>query len=217
LFLYLKAEVEISLGLKGAKYKLEGPRVVFIPQGLAHYPLTVTRVEKPIVLLNIAFASQGVREEIADCSGYITAPSIGLHDMVTRTYRDEKLIREQKMIFKELVYAGKDAAGGGLTLFWFPVAEPHIMYEPPHSHDHSMLAIFLGGNPLNVGEFGAELDMWLGEEGEKHTVRSTSAVYHPSGLVHRHVDFQKVDKPFQEIHIFRSPEYIKARTLEGKS
>ncbi|MBN1189401.1 MAG: hypothetical protein JXA46_06605 [Dehalococcoidales bacterium] len=86
-----------------------------------------------------------------------------------------------------------------------------------YSHDHDMLALFLGGDPLKVGEFDAELDMWLGEEGEKHTVKSASAVYHPKGLVHRHVDFQKVGKPFQEIHVFISPEYLKAHTLEEKA
>jgi hypothetical protein len=212
-----KAEVEISLGEKGEKYKFDEPRVVYIPRGLVHYPLTIRKVEKPIMLLDIISTQEYTKKEISGCAKYITAPLIGAHNEVTRTYRDEKLIREQKRSFKELKYSGKEAAGGGLTLNWFPVSEPHIMYEIPHSHDHDMLGLFMGGNPLNVGEFEAELDMWLGEEGEKHTLKSTSAVYHPKGLIHRQVDFQKVDKPFQELHIFMAPEYLKARTLEGKS
>jgi len=210
-----KAEVEIILGDKGEKYIFNEPRVVFVPRGLLHYPLSFTKVEKPIMLLDITSTSEDNQKGKPDYIQYITAPSIKLHTMVTKTYRDDKLIREQTRRFKELTYAGKDVGGGSLTLYWFPVTEPHIMYEPPHSHDHDMFAFFLGGDPMNVGEFDAELDMWLGEEAEKHSINSASVVHHPKGLIHRHVDFQRVDKPFMEIHIFMSPEYQKARTLEA--
>jgi hypothetical protein len=205
-----KAEVEISLGDKGDKFKFNEPRVVYIPRGLAHFPLTVKKVDKPIMLLDITSTQEYTRKEISDYSKYITPPEINAHVAVVRTYRDDKLVKEQKRSYKELKYVGKDASGGGLTLGWFPVTEPHVMHEIPHSHDHDMLALFLGGNPLNIKEFNASLDMWIGEEGERHTVTSTSGVYHPRGLIHRQVDFQIVDKPFQEFHIFMSPEYVKA-------
>ena len=165
------------------------------------------------MLLDITSSPAEHRDSSAPVS-YVSSPSIQQNTMTTRTYRNEKLIREQSRTFKELTYAGKNTDGGSLTLYWFPVTEPHIMYEPPHSHDHDMFAFMLGSDPLNVSEFDAELDMWLGEEGEKHTVDSIALVHHPKGLVHRHVDFQIVNKPFMEIHVFISPEYLKARTLE---
>jgi hypothetical protein len=201
-----KAEIEISLGEKGEIFKFTDPRVVYIPRGLAHYPLTIKKVEKPLMMLNITSTQMYPRKEISDYGKYITAPAIETHIDVIRTYHDDKLTKEQKWSYKGLSYKGKEAAGGGLTLGWFPVVEPHIMHEVPHSHDFDMLALFLGSNPLNVGEFDAELDMWLGEEGEKYSVTSTSAVYHPKGLIHRQVDFQRIDKPFQEFHVFMAPE-----------
>lgn len=210
-----KAEVEIALGPEGEKHILNQPSVVFIPGGMRHYPLSFNKVEKPVMLLEITSTESAQKGDKAGDISYINAPAIKPTETVTRTYRNDKLIREQKRSYKELTYTGKDVNGGSLTLYWFPVTEPHIMYEPPHSHDHDMLALFLGGDPSNVGEFKAELDMWLGEEGEKHSITSTAIVHHPKGLVHRHVDFQRVDKPFMEIHIFMAPEYQKARTLKG--
>ena len=211
-----KAEIEISLGEKGETYKFDEPRVVYIPRGLVHYPLTIKKVDRPLMMLNIASNQTSPRQEISDYARLITAPTIGVHHDVIRTYHDDKLTKEQKWSYKELKYSGKDAGGGALTLGWFPVVEPHIMHEVPHSHDFDMLALFLGSNPLNVAEFDAELDMWLGEEGEKHSVTSTSAVYHPKGLVHRQVDFQRIDKPFQEFHVFMAPERTAIDRSRGK-
>jgi hypothetical protein len=212
-----KAEIEISLGEKGEIYKFTEPRVVYIPRGLAHYPLTIKKVEKPFMMLNITSTQMKPGKEISDYGKYITAPPIETHTDVIRTYHDDKMTKEQKWSYKGLSYKGKEAAGGGLTLGWFPVVEPHIMHEVPHSHDFDMLALFLGGNPMNVGEFAAELDMWLGEEGEKYSVTSTSAVYHPKGLIHRQVDFQRIDKPFQEFHVFMAPERTVLNANPGKT
>ena len=211
-----KAEIEISLGEKREVFRFTEPRVVYIPRGLAHYPLTIKKVEKPLMMLNIASTQSHPRQEKSDYAKYITAPAIDAHIDMIQTYHDGKLSKEQKYSYKGLSYKGKEAAGGGLTLGWFPVVAPHIMYEDPHSHDFDMLALFLGGDPLNVSEFDAELDMWLGAEAEKYSVTSTSAVYHPKGLIHRQVDFQRVGKPFQEFHVFMAPERTVQNT-PGKS
>lgn len=95
-----QAEVEISLGEKGEKFKFNGPRVVYLPKGLVHYPLTIKNIEKPIMLLDITSAREYTRKEISDYAQYITSPSIGVYNMVTRTYRNDKLIREQKGLLK---------------------------------------------------------------------------------------------------------------------
>ena len=67
---------------------------------------------------------------------------------------------------------------------------------------------------MDIREFDAEIDMWLGEEAEKHTINSTSVIHVPKGLVHRRIDFRRIDKPITFLNLFASPEYLKARTLE---
>jgi hypothetical protein len=86
-----KAEIEISLGEKGEIFKFTDPRVVYIPRGLSHYPLTIKKVEKPLMMLNITSTQMYPRKEISDYGKYITAPAIETHIDVIRTYHDDKV------------------------------------------------------------------------------------------------------------------------------
>ena len=61
-------------------------------------------------------------------------------------------------------------------------AEYKALY--PHTHDYHELLCFIGGNPKDINDFGAEIEMCLGEEQEKHTITSTTVVSIPPGLIH---------------------------------
>ena len=50
-----EAEVVISLGEESEKHVITTPQVIYIPKGLIHCPVEFTRVDKPIIWLNIAF------------------------------------------------------------------------------------------------------------------------------------------------------------------
>jgi hypothetical protein len=45
------------------------------------------------------------QKKISDYAKYVTAPSIGTHHDVIKTYHDDKLTREQKWSYKELKYS----------------------------------------------------------------------------------------------------------------
>ena len=115
---------------------------------------------------------------------------------------------------QEMVYLGNDVGGAGLSVYWYSIAEPFLMKEPAHTHDHDQFECFLGSNPLNIRDFGAEIEIWLGKEEEKQLINSSSAVYIPKGLVHRAVNFRKIDKPISFINIFLAPEYAKSWEAE---
>ena len=84
-----------------------------------------------------------------------------------------------------------------------PLAFPH----QPHVHDADELFFIFGSNPKNYFDFGAEIEISLGEEGEKHIINTTSIVYIPKGLVHAPIVIKKVDKPVQWMHILFTPKY----------
>ena len=91
----------------------------------------------------------------------------------------------------------------------FTVTEPCVV-SARHSHNYDELLYFIGGNPLNFFEFGAEAELSLGEEDEKHIIDSTSIVYVPKGLMHCPINFKKVDKPVMFMHICASPAYTRS-------
>lgn len=87
------------------------------------------------------------------------------------------------------------------------ITEPGTMIPKPHAHDVDELFFIFGSNPKNFFDFGAEIEMSLGEEEEKHTINTTSIIYIPKGLVHCPIVIKKVDKPVQWMHIYFAPKY----------
>ena len=90
------------------------------------------------------------------------------------------------------------------------VSEPYLMPDPPHKHDFDEYLFFIGGNPTNMADFGAEIEIALGEEWEKNVITAPSIVYIPKGLQHCPVYVKKVDKPFLFGHVMPSAKYEKS-------
>ncbi len=87
------------------------------------------------------------------------------------------------------------------------ITEPTAFPHPPHSHDGDEIFFIFGSNPQNYYDFDAEIEIYLGEEREKHIVDTTSIIYMPKGLLHGPVAITKVNKPFQWMHVLFSPKY----------
>jgi len=62
-----------------------------------------------------------------------------------------------------------------------------------HTHDYDEVIAFIGTNPDDPYDLGAEVELWLGDE--KHIITRTSLVFIPAGLKHSPLIFLKVDRP----------------------
>ena len=93
------------------------------------------------------------------------------------------------------------------------VSEARPQGHPSHKHDVDEFIFFIGGNPTNILDFQAEVEVTLGEgeKQEKHTINSASVVYIPKGLSHLPIEYKKVDKPFLFGHLLLSPTYSEIR------
>jgi hypothetical protein len=87
------------------------------------------------------------------------------------------------------------------------IDQPMKMIPEPHAHDVDEIFFIFGGNPKNYFEFDAEIELFLGEEGESHIIDTTAIIYLPKGLIHCPVDIKRVGKPFQWMHVLFSPTY----------
>ncbi|MGI6318273.1 MAG: hypothetical protein ACOX1J_06015 [Dethiobacteria bacterium] len=76
-----------------------------------------------------------------------------------------------------------------------------------HTHDDIEILMFMGSNPMNYYDFGAEAYIILGEEREKHIINSTSVIYIPKGLWHCPLVFTRVDKPVVFAYFYLAPTY----------
>lgn len=59
---------EVEFWLEDEKYTLTKSCLIFIPKGLRHCPLTVKRVDRPILFLAVSVTSKYVKENIIQAS-----------------------------------------------------------------------------------------------------------------------------------------------------
>lgn len=69
--------------------------------------------------------------------------------------------------------------------------------KPPHRHDCAEFFIFMGTNPEDRDELGAEIEFWMGEGEATEIIRidTSGLVFVPKGLVHLPLFFRNVKKP----------------------
>jgi hypothetical protein len=87
------------------------------------------------------------------------------------------------------------------------LANTKFRMEEPHTHDFHELLCFIGGNPLDIKDFGAEIEISLGKELEKHVIKSPTVVSIPPGLIHCPLIVKRVDKPVVFLEISLTPKF----------
>jgi hypothetical protein len=104
-----------------------------------------------------------------------------------------------------------------LTQVLRPVYRAYKMIPEGHRHSVAEILYFIGGNPMNFKEFGAEVEFTMGEgaEAETHVITATTWVYIPPNLLHCPLNFKRVDKPIMFGHIMFAPTFDS--TIVGKN
>ena len=103
----------------------------------------------------------------------------------------------------------KDWAGIQHRINWEYISQPVLGVEEPHTHDFDEFLVFLGSDAANASDFGAEVELSLGKEGEKHIINTATVVCIPKGLAHCLLSFKKVDKPILFCDVYLAPEYVR--------
>ena len=67
----------------------------------------------------------------------------------------------------------------------------------PHKHDYEEIFLFLGTNPEDTTDLGAEVEFWVGEgdELEKVIFNTSSSIYIPPGVAHFPQIWRNVKRP----------------------
>lgn len=205
------AKVRLCLGPEKTEQVITEPKLVYIPGGLTYGPLTFAEVKTPIVWMNFFIAPPFSRQWTGGTyDEYLITPNFVSEIFHTRTNVMGNPLSEQKWPKQQMVVLGDSMGpeGANFCLFYYAVAAPYYMMEPPHAHVRDMWLINVGGNALDVEEFDGEVNMWWGEESEKIIMDSTSVAHIPPGLLHRGLFFDQVRKPFVHIHTYtaKGPE-----------
>ena len=104
------------------------------------------------------------------------------------------------------IFAHNDEYKNGTTLGYHCI---NTNYEVPvaHSHDFHELLCFIGGNPEDINDVGAEISICLGDEEEEHIITSATVVSIPPGLAHCPLKVRKITKPFVFLEVSNTQGY----------
>jgi len=104
------------------------------------------------------------------------------------------------------IFAHHNEYKNGTTLGYHCIND---LYEVPfsHSHDFHELLCFIGGNPEDINNLGAEISICLGDEMEEHIITSATVVSIPPGLKHCPLKVKKITKPFVFLEVSATKEY----------
>lgn len=105
---------------------------------------------------------------------------------------------------------GKDLEGLELSFTWgfySKLGDWHAAGRNPHTHPHDEVLVFVGLEPTDLDYLGAELEIALGEEQEKHVIDKPSAVVVPKGMPHCPLVTKRVVRPFGHYTIYLGSEY----------
>ncbi len=86
-------------------------------------------------------------------------------------------------------------------------ADLHIEYGTPAAagrfgpdaaevHDYNQVVVFMGADPRNIGDLGAQVEFCIGPERERHMISVSKAVFIPKGLPHMPATAIRMDRRF---------------------
>ena len=78
--------------------------------------------------------------------------------------------------------------------------------HPPHVHKEAELLFYIGMNPEDPTDLGAEMEFHMGEELERHVIKESIVIFIPPMVVHAPWRPIKLEKPFIFIEVNQAPQ-----------
>jgi hypothetical protein len=201
----LGGETELHLGPEFETHVFTQSTLVFNPPGMVHCPL-VYRMKRTW------FHAYSLTGPLLVEKPY--TQTIKQEGVFERKY-GKYLLRgpkpgERRGFYSECTaYLDGDVMPGAFHFATAFIRGPADLPESePHTHRQSEILGFYGINPEDQFELGAELEISLGRELEKHTFDRSLLLYIPPGLVHSPLKLKKINRPFIFVECSEGPRLV---------
>jgi hypothetical protein len=77
--------------------------------------------------------------------------------------------------------------------------------HPPHIHKTAEILMLIGTDPNNPEDLGAEVELQMGPEREKHIMTKSTVVYIPPNMIHCPYIIRRTDRPWIFVEINQGP------------
>ncbi len=192
----LGAELDLQLGEEAEEHIIAAPSIVTIPAGVPHLPIVTRKVSKPFGFLAISCDAREKTIHLTERKkAFVLVNKCG--NMITRMeLRDMKRKKGGNADFISF-WDSTNVPGFKLHFTWAFHRGTGLWHDnDPHVHPNDEALVFVGLDPDNPDYLGAELEIFMGEEQEKHIFNMPTVVIAPRGLVHCPLITRKVEKPY---------------------
>ena len=219
--LKLGGEVSIELGEEREEHVFTDPSVVLIPKGLPHGPAKISRVDTHMAHYTIGLAPVYEAEKITVKPDSYPSKGDKYSHLVKKmiTYPDDDpnsgtgrvsvigddgVMRPGSMGVgpgngDEVVWLyGKDLEGFDLNFTWGFYSQCGKWHRggEAHTHPEAEILVFVGDDPDNMDYLGAELELGMGKDYERHIFNTPTVAICPAGFPHLPLITRWCDKPY---------------------
>ena len=204
---YLGAEFELALGKEQEKHVFDTPVIVTLPAGLPHCPLVTNRIDKHFSHGHIILGPDDPTDWWPIDSKPIETTGSEYSHLIKPINVNKAPVGTNA---KELTWMMSDQLEGFNLNFALGICEETGQWyegHKAHVHPYDSIMIFFGQDANSLGYLGAELEISLGKEYEKHTFNVPTVVVIPRGLPHLPLIVNRVDNPFSFILYDLGPKH----------
>ncbi len=183
-------EIELHMGPEFQTYIVDKTSIIYCPARFPHCPI-ISRIKRPAFHIYT-----------------MTGPLLVRDDYEEHIKQDGAFDKNYHGYFKSgpppgksdspyTVFMDNDIIPGSFHFSSAFITKPSLPTEHDlHTHPDRVVLGFFGNDPENVFDLGAEIEISMGPEQEKHVFNQATAVFLPPGLVHGAVKVKKLQRPF---------------------
>jgi hypothetical protein len=206
----LGAEIELSLGDKKERdrHVFTSSSAVYISKAFPHFPATINRMDKRFIYLEISQSPECKTRAVP-----ASQAAAGEAPLATWFSKNSKRVSHLAFHRKSAWHYGplnRDDSGGSIAelhcpdfpfgMMWESIRKAPYRFGPvpdkPHVHTYNEFLFFIGADTNDLSQLGAEVEMYMGKEGEKHVITEPTVVFQPRGFPHCPLVVTKIEKPF---------------------
>lgn len=203
---YLGGDITGEFGEEQEEHILSESSVIVVPKGLRHGPFSTSRLDTPYLSCHILMEPQD-RTNWLPIESKPPKTKGEKYKHLFKPLRSKSILRPSESKFlpgnadQAVWFYGEDLGGLNLNFTWGIYTKCGIWHREEgaskaHTHPFDEILIFIGSDPNDIHNLGAEIEIDLGEQHERHIFNTSTLVVFPKGLVHGPVVTRWVDRPY---------------------
>ncbi|MBN1177263.1 MAG: hypothetical protein JXA51_06245 [Dehalococcoidales bacterium] len=203
---YLGAEVELCLGEEKEKHMITTATAVAVPKGMPYIPADVTRMDERFISMTVAMTAK-TKSKAVTLDDRQPEPAGFMRSKYVQNVQHLAFTRNGPWHYGPL---NPDTHDGAITDIHGKDFEFHMSYESmnrapyrfgpvpdkPHVHPYTEFLLFMGADTEDLNDLGAEIEVYMGKEMEKHVVTKPCVAIQPRHHAHCPVIVTRQDRPW---------------------